>query len=82
MKAFCKQYKLKYLNKELSCTKNVDKPSCIDLFLTNSSKCFEDYLTLETDLSDFHKRIITAVKVKHENRKIHLMLWYFRTDFN
>ena len=33
MKAFCYQYKLKSLNKEPTCFKNVDKPSCIDLFL-------------------------------------------------
>ena len=50
MKAFCNQYKLKSLNKEPTCFKNVNKPSCIDLFLTNNSKCFEDCLTLETGL--------------------------------
>ena len=47
MKAFCNQYKLKTLNKETTCFKNVDKPSCIDLFLTYSSKCLEDCFTLE-----------------------------------
>ena len=46
--------------------KNVDKPSCIDLFLTSNSKCFEDCLTLETGLSDFHKLIVTVMKTKHE----------------
>ena len=55
MKTFCNQYKLKSLNKEPTCFKNVNKPSCIDLFLTNNSKCFEHCLTLETGLSDFHK---------------------------
>ena len=66
MKAFCNQYKLKSLNKEPTCFKNVNKPSCIDLFLTNNSKCFEDCLTLETGLSDFHKLIVTIMKTKHE----------------
>ena len=56
---FCNQHKLKSLNKDPTCFKNVDKPSCIDLFLTSSSKCFEDCLTLETDLTDFHKLIAT-----------------------
>ena len=37
MKAFCNQYKLKSLNKEPTCFKNVNKPSCIDLFLTKDS---------------------------------------------
>ena len=31
-----------------TCFKNVNKLSCIDFFLTNNSKCFEGYLTLET----------------------------------
>ena len=66
MKAFCNQYKLKSLNKEPTCFKNVNKPSCIDLFLTNNSKCFEDCLTLETGLSDFHKLVVTIMKTKHE----------------
>ena len=42
MKAFCSQYNLNSLNKEPTRFKNVNKPSCIDLFLTNNSKCFED----------------------------------------
>ena len=62
IKAFCNQYKLKYLNKEPTCFKNVDKPCCNDLFLSNKSKCFEDSLTFETGLSDFHKLIVTAIK--------------------
>ena len=66
MKAFCSQYKLKSLNKKPTCFKNVNKPSCIDLFLTNNSKCFKDCLTLETGLSDFHKLIITIMKTKQE----------------
>ena len=66
MKTFCNQYKLKSLNKEPTCFKNVNKPSCIDLFLTNNSKCFEDCLTLETGLSDIYKLIVTIMKTKPE----------------
>ena len=54
VKAFCSQYKLKSLKKDPTCFKNVNKLSCIDLFLTNNSKFFENCLTLETGLSDFH----------------------------
>ena len=36
------------------------------MFLTNDSKCFEDCLTLETGLSDFHKLIFTIIKAKYE----------------
>ena len=52
------------LNKEPTCFKNVDNPSCTDLFLIN--KCVEDCLTLEADLLDFHNFIVNVEKVKHE----------------
>ena len=64
MKAFCNQYKLKSLNEEPICFKYVNKPSCIDSFLTDNSKCFEDCLTLETGLSYFQKLIVTITKTK------------------
>ena len=66
MAAFCNECKLKFLNKEPTCFKNCMSPSCIDLFLTNCQKSFESTLTIETGLSDFHKLIVTVVKVKHE----------------
>ena len=63
---FCNQYKLKSLNKDLTCCKNIDNPSCIDLFLTNSAKSFESTCTIETGLSDFHKLVVTVLNEKHE----------------
>ena len=66
MKASSNQYKPKALNKEPTCFKNVDKPSSTDLLLTNSSKCVEHCLTLETDLLDFHNFIVNVMKMKHE----------------
>ena len=66
MAAFCNEYKRKALNKEPFCFKNNMNPSCIDLFLTNCPKSFESALTMETGLSDFHKLIVTVLKVKHE----------------
>ena len=36
----------------------------MDLFLTNSSKSFEKFLTLEAGMSDLHKPLITVFKVK------------------
>ena len=64
--AFCNQHKLKALNKESARFKNIDKSSSIYLFLTNSSKCFEDYLTVETGLSDFNKLVVAIMKTKHQ----------------
>ena len=56
----------KSLNKEPTCFKSFGKTSFIDLFLTNNSKCSEDFLTLETGLSDFHKLVVNLMKMKHE----------------
>ena len=66
MAAFCNEYKLKALNKEPSCFKNYMSPSCMDLYLINCPKSFGSTLTIETGLSDFHKLIVTVLKVKHE----------------
>ena len=38
----------------------------INHLLASCSKCFEDCLTLETDLPDFHKLIFIVMKTKHE----------------
>ena len=54
MESFCTIYHLKSLIKGSTCYKNPDKPTCIDLILTNSPKQFQATLTLETGLSDFH----------------------------
>ena len=41
-------------------------PSCIDLFLKNCPKSFKSTLTMETGPLDFHKLIVTVLKVKHK----------------
>ena len=63
---FCNKYKFKSLNKDPTCYKNIDNPSCIDLLLTNSAKSFESTYTIETGLSDFHKLVVTVLNEKHE----------------
>ena len=65
MITICNQYKLKTLNEEPTCFKNSTNP-CTDLYLTNCPKSFQNTLTIETGLSDFHKFIVTVLKVKHE----------------
>ena len=64
-------YKLKNLVREATCFKNPGNPSCIDLFLTNCSRRFQDTQVIETGLSDFHKMNLTVLKMfftkqKHE----------------
>ena len=70
------KYKLKALNKEPTCFKNYKSPSCIDLYLINCPKSFESTLTIETGISDFHKLIVTVLKVKHE--KVHPKIMQYR----
>ena len=61
---FCNQNKLNSLNKDPNCYKNIDKPSCIDILLTNSAKSIESTCTIETGLSDFHKLVVTVLSEK------------------
>ena len=51
-----------------TCYKNPDKPTCIDLILTNCPGSFENSCVIETGFSDFHKIIVTAMKPSY--RKI------------
>ena len=73
MATVCNQYELKTLNEKPTCFKNYTNPSCIDLYVTNCPKSFQSTLTIEMGLSDFHKLIVTILKVKHE--KFHLKLY-------
>ena len=66
---FCNVYDLSNLVKEPTCFKNPDNPSCIDLFLTNHPKCFQSTMTKETAISDFHKMVITVLKIFYNKRK-------------
>ena len=52
--------------KDPTCYKNFNNPSCIDLFLTNSVKRFEGNCIVETDLSHFHKLVVTVLTEKRE----------------
>ena len=56
-------------NSEITENKNPLKPSCIDLFLTNCSRSFQDTQVIETGLSDFHKMNITVLKMFFSKQK-------------
>ena len=62
LEEFLFEQNLKNLVKSPTCYKNIENPSCIDLFLTNSSLSFQHTTTVETGLSDFHKMAITVMK--------------------
>ena len=59
---FCSLYNFKNLVKEPTCYKSLEKPSCIDLILTNNPKSFQDTMVIESGLSDFHKLTVSVLK--------------------
>ena len=69
MEQFCASYNLKSLFEEPTCFKRVDKPSCIDLMLTNYRKCFQNSGVYETGICDFHKLTFTILKTYFQNAK-------------
>ena len=66
---FLFEYKAKNLVKEKTCFKSIENPSCIDLFITNSFRSFQNTTTLSTGLSDFHKMIVTVMKTTFPKAK-------------
>ena len=66
---FLFEYDVKYIVSEETClkSKNKDKPSCIDVFITNSS--FQNTSTITTGISDFHKMVITVLKATFTKSK-------------
>ena len=45
-----------------TCFKNPENPTCIDLFLTNFLRSFQNTTAVTTGLSDFHKMTVTVLK--------------------
>ena len=68
IKVFCSNYNLTSMINKPTCYKNPDKPTCIDLILTNCPGSFQNSCVIETGLSDFHKMIVTVMKTSY--RKI------------
>ena len=59
---FCESFNFSSLIKVPTCFKNPDKPTCIDLILTNKPKSFQNSKVIETGLSDFHGMTVTFMK--------------------
>ena len=59
---FLDLYNLKNLVKDKTCFKSIKKPTCIDLFLTNSSKSFQHTQAISAGMSNHHKMIVTVMK--------------------
>ena len=75
LQEFLDEFGAKNLVKDKTCFKNLQNPSCIDLFLTNSSKSFQNTTTVSTGLSDFHKMIVTVLKTTFPKAKPKIILY-------
>ena len=69
MKSFCENYNLKSLIKQPTCYKNSNKPTCINLILTNVSRMFQSTCVLETGLSDFYPMAVTVMSKTFEKMR-------------
>ena len=68
------EYNAESIVKENAYFKNVLKPSCIDLFITNNPFRFQNKIAVTDRLSDFHKMVITVMKMsfkKHSPTERH-----------
>ena len=62
MQVFCSTHSFKCLIKDPTCFTSSSNPSCINLILTNKSRCFQNTSVIETGLSDFHKLTVSVMK--------------------
>ena len=78
MKFFCENYNLKSLIKQPNCYKNPDKPTCIDLILTNVLCVFQRTFGRGMGMSDLH--LITVTVMRKTFKKVDpRAINYFRT---
>ena len=52
-----------------TCFKNPHSPSCIGLIITNTAKNFQNSTVIETCLSDFHKMLLTVLKIFYKKQR-------------
>ena len=79
---FCNAYNWRKMVKEEICFKNPENPSCIDLFLINRPRCFQNTVAVETGISDFHKMVVTVLKVFYKKQKPKISQYRKYDNFN
>ena len=82
MQSFCESYNLKSLIKQPTCYKNPDKPTCIDLILTNVPRMFQSTCIIETGLSDFHLMTVTVMRKTFKKLSPRIISYRSYKDFS
>ena len=79
---FMYRHNLQSINKEPSCYKNPNNPSCMDPFLTNSPRSSYQTETFFTGLSDFHKLKLSIFKTTFTESKAKKIIYRDFKKFN
>ena len=66
MLEFCVLYFSENMVKKPTCFKNPARPACIVLIVTNKPGMFQNAKTYETGLSDFHKLVVSIMKLSNK----------------
>ena len=82
MQEFCESYFLENMVKKPACFKNPAKPTCIDLIITNKPRMFQIAKTYETGLSDFHKLVVSTMKLSYKKRPPHMIKYRDYKNFS
>ena len=81
LKEFCDLYNFKNLIKVPICFKNPDFPTSIDVMLTTSSRSFHNSSAIETELSDFHKMMVTVMKLHFPKKEPKIIQYRDHNNF-
>ena len=82
MQSFCEKYNLKSLIKQSTGYKNPDKPTCIDLILTNVLHMFQSTCVTETGMSDFHLMTVTVMRKTFKKLSPRIISYRSYKDFS
>ena len=81
MQSFCDNFSLKRLIRQPTCYKNFEKPTSIDLILTNIPRSFQSTCVIETGLSDFHLMTLTVLRKNVRKIKPRIISQYFSNEY-
>ena len=79
---FLQIYDAKNIVKDKTCFKSTVNPSCIDLFLTNKPRSFQNTTVLNIGISDHHKMVITVLKSNFKKGEPKCILYRDYSNFN
>ena len=82
MTSFCSLNDLTSLIDQPTCYKNPDKPTCIDLILTNHPNYFQENNVFETGLSDLHMMVVIELKKGFQKLKPHIVAYHDYKHFD